>query len=252
MRKKPLIAIAVFVVLVAAAIPLTSLAFGHTKVQTHSIRGTDVREIVVTSRSGDVVLVPSKANVEVRETQHYVVRRPKLDQDIEDGVLTVDSHCGGHPFVLQCYADLRVTVPAGVKVTVEADSGDVRARRIDVSDAQLRSDSGDVAADLEGRQQLVWAHSDSGNVKIDTLDVRAVDAQTDSGDVSIHAGGDPHSITGHTDSGGVDVTVPKGDYAVDANTDSGAVDIDGISRDDRSAKSIQARTDSGDVTLRGR
>jgi hypothetical protein len=252
MRRKPLIAIAAFVVLVAAAIPLTSLAFGHTKVQTHSIRGTDVREIVVTSGNGDVDLVPSNANVEVRETQHYVVRPPQLDQDIEDGVLAVDSHCGNHAIVLTCYADLRVTVPAGVRVTVDADAGDVRARRIDVPDAQLRSESGDVAADLAGRQHLVWAHSDSGDVKVDTRSVRAVDAQTDSGDVSIDVGGEPRSITGHSDSGGVDVTVPTGDYAVDANTSSGAVDIAGIGRNDRSPKSIQAGTDSGDVRLRGR
>lgn len=252
MSRKPLIAIAAFVVLVAAAIPLTSLAFGHTKVQIHDVRGTDVREIVVTSAGGDVVLVPSKANVEVRETQHYVVRAPELDQAIEDGVLTVDSHCANHTIVLTCYADLRVTVPTGVKVTVEADSGDVRARRIDVPDAQLRSASGDVAADLAGRQQLVWAHSDSGDVDVATGDVGAVDAQTASGDVSIDAGGDPRSITGHSDSGGVDVTVPTGDYAVAATTASGAVNIDGISRNDHSPRSIQAQTGSGDVSLRGR
>jgi hypothetical protein len=249
---KPLIAIAALAVVVAAVIPLASLAFGHTKVQTHDVRGIDVREIVVTSGSGDVVLVPSAENVEVRETQHYVVTEPKLDQEIEDGVLTVDSHCGNRAVVLTCYADLRVAIPPGVKITVDASSGDVRAQRIDVSDAQLRSDSGDVAADLAGSQQFVWAHSDSGDVEVDTGDVRAVDAQSDSGDVSIDAGGEPRSITGHSDSGGVDVTVPAGDYAVAASTDSGRLNIAGISRNDRSPKSIQAQTDSGDVSLRGR
>jgi hypothetical protein len=247
--KKPLIVIVALIAILAGAIPLASLAFGHTKVRTHTV-ARPVKEIVVTSGSGDVELVPSDAAVEVRETQHYVVGRPRLKETVADGVLTVDSYCGHH--VLECYADLRVTVPAGVKVTVDADTGDVRASRIDVRDAQLRSDSGDVAADLVGRQRVVWAHSDSGDVDVSTRDVRAVDAQTDSGDVSVQAGGDPRSITGHSDSGGVDVTVPAGDYAVDANTSSGKVDIDGISRNDHARRTIQARTDSGDVKLRGR
>ena len=249
--KQPLIVILGLIAIVAGTIPLVSLAFGHTKVRTHTVAGP-VKEIVVTSGSGDVELVPSDAAVEVRETQHYIVGQPKLNEDVADGVLTVDSYCGHHTVALECYADLRVTVPAGVKVTVDADSGDVSARRIDVRDAQLRSASGDVAADLAGRQRVVWAHSDSGNVDVSTRDVRAVDAQTDSGDVSVQAGGDPRSITGHSDSGGVDVTVPAGDYAVDANTSSGKVDIDGISRDEHAPRTIEARTESGDVRLRGR
>ena len=47
----------------------------------------------------------------------------------------------------------------------------------------------------------------------------------------------------------VTVTVPRGDYAVDTHTDSGDRKIDGITRNDHSPKPIQARTDSGDVSL---
>jgi hypothetical protein len=53
-----------------------------------------------------------------------------------------------------------------------------------------------------------------------------------------------------TDSGDVAVSVPPGQYAVDAQTDTGDVTIDGIMRNDGAPKSIQARTDSGDITLR--
>jgi hypothetical protein len=43
--------------------------------------------------------------------------------------------------------------------------------------------------------------------------------------------------------------VPRGDYAIDTHTDSGDTNIDGIARNDHAPKSIQARTDSGNVTL---
>jgi DUF4097 and DUF4098 domain-containing protein YvlB len=156
----------------------------------------------------------------VRETQHYVSKRPTLDRKLAGGVLTIDSHCNA--VVLRCLADLRVTVPAGVKVAVEADSGDIAAEGIDVREAHVQSDSGDIGLELAGRQALVWAHTDSGNVDTTVAAAREVDAETDSGDV--------------------EVTVPHGDYAVDAATGSGDVQLDGIARNDYAPRSIKART----------
>jgi hypothetical protein len=212
-------------VVAGGAYTVVNFAFDHTAVKTHTI-AQPVRSIVVKSGSGDVDLVPAGAKVEVRETQHYVSTKPTLHQDVRDGVLTLDSGCGSH--LLRCYSDLRVSVPAGTKVTVEADSGNVDGHGIDVRDMHANSDSGNVRLELVGSQQRAWAHTDSGNVDI-VADALAVDAKTDSGNVT--------------------VAVPRGDYAVDTHTDSGDTRIDGIIRNDHSRKSIQARTDSGDVTL---
>jgi hypothetical protein len=55
-----------------------------------------------------------------------------------------------------------------------------------------------------------------------------------------------------TDSGNVVVSVPAGDYAVDAHAQSGAVRVEGITRNDRAQESIQATTASGNVTVRTR
>jgi hypothetical protein len=202
-----------------------NFAFDETAVKTHTI-AEPVRSIVVKSGSGDVHLVPAGGKVEVRETQHYVSTKPTLRRDVRNGVLTLDSGCGSH--LLRCYSDLRVSVPAGTKVTVEADSGNVDGRGIDVRDIHANSDSGNVRLELTGSQQRAWAHTDSGNVDI-VADALAVDAKTDSGNVN--------------------VTVPRGDYAVDTHTDSGNTKIGGITRNDQSPKSIQASTDSGNVTL---
>jgi DUF4097 and DUF4098 domain-containing protein YvlB len=183
----------------------------------------------------------------VRETQHYVSDRPTLDQAVRDGVLTLDSHCDGN--VLRCYADLRVTVPAGTKVTVQADSGNVEAQRVDVPTIHANSDSGNVRIELVGSQQRAWAHTDSGNVDVVAADVRVVDAKTDSGNVAVDAAGTPSHVVALTDSGNVAVAVPRGEYAVQTHTDSGETSIDGITPDDRAPKSIEARTDSGNITL---
>jgi hypothetical protein len=266
--KKILVVVILVVILVPGALALVGLAAGRTKVRTHAVAGP-VREIVVKSDSGDVDLVAAGARVQVRETRHYVFKQPTLEQDLTDGVLTLEGDCKG--FFFNCSTDLRIAVPAGVEVTVEADSGDVDARAIRVPGIHARSDSGDMTLELAGHQSLVWAHSDSGDVRVASAGARAVDAaadsgdisvraataravqaRTDSGDVHVEARGDPRRIVARTDSGDIEVTVPAGEYAIDTDTDSGDVDVDDrISRDDRAPRSIQAQTDSGDVRIRG-
>jgi DUF4097 and DUF4098 domain-containing protein YvlB len=229
-RRSKLLATGVLLVTaVGGGLGVVNYALDDSKVNAYAVTG-DVQEIVVRSDSGNVDLVPGGARVQVRETQHFVSRKPTLDRTLTDGVLTLDGHCDA--VVLRCYSDLRVTVPAGVKVSVDADAGDVRAEAIDVPSAHVRSDSGDIDLRLAGRQSRVWAHTDSGDVETTVAAARAVDAWTDSGDVAVN--------------------VPRGDYAVDVGTDSGDVDVAGITRNDHAARSIKARTDSGDVTLRAR
>jgi hypothetical protein len=267
--KKLLIVIAVLVVLASGGLVLAGLALSHTKVRTHTVAAT-IHAIVVRSGSGDVDLLPAGARVQVRETRHYVFKQPTLHQEVTNGVLTLEADCSSLYF--NCSTDLRVTVPAGVEVTVDADSGDVHAGGIDVRDIHAQTDSGDVHLELAGRRSLAWARSDSGDVHVETAGARAIDAQTDSGDVQVEAGGETdrvaaqtdsgdvrveargetRRVAAQTDSGDVDVDVPAGEYAVVADTDSGDVNIDGISRNDRAPRTIVARTDSGDVTLAGR
>jgi Putative adhesin len=219
---------ALFFATAGVAFGAVNYGLDDTQVNTYAMSGL-IREVVVKSDSGSVDLVPGTAGVQVRETQHFVSMKPSLHRTVEAGVLTLDSHCTS--VVLRCYADLRVRVPAGVKVSVDADSGDVRAGWVDVREMRVRGDSGDIDLRLAGRQSRVYAHTDSGDVTT-TVRARSVDARTDSGDVSVY--------------------VPRGDYAVDADTDSGDVDVAGISRNDHATKSITARTDSGDVTVRAR
>ena len=247
--RTPLLLLALLVIVAVGGLAIMNLAFDRTKVNTHAVAG-EVREVVVRSERGAVELVPARAGVVVRETQHYLLRKPVLERSVSGGVLTVESRCD--TYVMACYADLRISVPAGIEVTVDADSGDVDARRVAVRALHAGSDSGDLRLRLAGRQGLVWAHTDSGDIDAVAANVRAVDAQSDTGDVIVAAGGAPRRIVARTDSGDVIVAVPRGAYAVSADTPSGSVDFEGeISRNDRAERSIEAQSDSGDVTLRG-
>jgi DUF4097 and DUF4098 domain-containing protein YvlB len=228
LRRRILVGGGLLVTTLGAGFTAVNFGLDDSKVNAYAMSG-DVREVVVESDSGNVALLPGRGRVQVRETQHFVSKRPELDRTLKDGVLTVDSHCA--TIVLRCYADLRVKVPAGVKVTVDAESGDVRSDWADVREAHVSSDSGDIDLRLAGRQTKVYAHTDSGDVET-TVHARFTEAQTDSGNVSVH--------------------VPRGDYKVDAHTDSGDVDVAGISRNDHAAKSIKAKSDSGDVSVRSR
>jgi hypothetical protein len=245
--RKLLLAVVVLLVVVAGGLVVVSVALDRTAVKRHTIKGP-VSAIVVKSGSGDVDLVPAGSRLEVRETQHYVLAKPKLEQTVAGGVLTISSDCDTR--ILTCYADLRVTVPPGAAVTVEAGSGDVDAAGIAPRNARLHSDSGDVRLELVGRQQVASAHTDSGDVDVTAAAVRMIDAQTDSGDVSVDARERPRRLAALSDSGDVTVTTPPGAYAVDAKTDSGDVKVEGLTINERAPSSIQARTDSGDVAVR--
>lgn len=248
---KLLLGIVVVVVVLAGA--GLALVFAGVLDSQFSERGTvggQFREVVVRSDSGNVRLT-SGSRLAYDGSGHYLFERPKLQRTEHDGVLTLAIGCENSSII--CNLDLRVTVPAGIKVTVDIDSGDVHADGVDVSEAHLKSDSGDVHAEVSGRQSLVWAHSDSGGVSVDAADAAAIDAQTDSGDVEVDAAGRVRRVVAHSDSGDVEVAVPGGEYAVRAETDSGDVEIEQeISRNDRAPRSIEAGTDSGDVKVRAR
>jgi DUF4097 and DUF4098 domain-containing protein YvlB len=246
--KKLLLVVVVLLVVAAAALAVGNTAFERTRVERHAVAAGPLRAIAVTSGSGDIELAPAGARVEVRETQHYVLTKPKLQQTVAAGVLMVSSDCA--TTILTCYADLRVTVAAGVAVTAHADSGDVDATAIAVRDARLSSNSGDVRLELVGRQQRASAQTDSGDVAVSAEGASAIEARSDSGDVTVDTAAPPNRLVARTDSGDVTITVPPGEYAVDAKTDSGHVKVDGITLNDRAPNSIEALTDSGDVTVR--
>jgi DUF4097 and DUF4098 domain-containing protein YvlB len=249
--KNLLLVVVALVVVIAGVWAAANFGFDQTKVKTDTVYGT-IGEIVVKVDNGDVDLVPASRLIQLRETQHWVLSKPKLEQTRENGVLTIQSTCAAEAVILKCHSDLRIAVPTGVKVTVEADSGDVDLRGTDVSSVHVESDSGDIEMDLAGRQGLVFASSDSGDLDVVARSARAIDAQTDSGDVTVDTGGLPRRVVAGTDSGDVEVAVPRGAYRIAAVADSGETRVSGLRRNNRALQSVHARTNSGDVAVRAR
>src|SRR4051794_3155266 len=92
MRSRLLVGGALLVTSVGAGLGVVNFALDDAKINAYAMTG-DVHEIVVRSGSGNVDLVPGGARVRVRETQHFVSKKPTLDRTLKDGVLTLDSHC---------------------------------------------------------------------------------------------------------------------------------------------------------------
>src|SRR5687768_4600891 len=86
--------------IVAGAWALANFAFAQTKVHSDTVFGT-VREVVVKAGRGDVDIVPAAKVIEVRETRHWVISQPELEQTRRNGVLTLESTCGPERLVVK-------------------------------------------------------------------------------------------------------------------------------------------------------
>jgi hypothetical protein len=254
---KSLLLVILFLILaivVAGAIALgvANLGVDRSATKNHTVYGT-VKAIVVKPGRGDVEFVPSDKLIRVREQQHYVIKQPTLEPTRSGGVLTIEPKCDDtYPDVVPCFSNLRVTVPDGVKVTIDGKGGDVDARSVDLRGAHIETGSGDIDLGLGGHAGLLWAHSDSGDIDVVAASARAVDAQSDSGDVHVDLAAKPRKVLARSESGDIEIAVPRGIYAVKTKSDSGDVRARGLSRNAASASAIDVRTDSGDISLRPR
>jgi hypothetical protein len=150
-----------------------------------------------------------------------------------------------------CSIDYVITVPEGVSVVARSDSGDVSVSNVH-GDIQLSSSSGwiEVRDVVAGRAVL---DADSGDVTVDGLAADSIEASSDSGSVTLLLDSSPTSIRATADSGDVQIALPDTPdaYRVDVSSDSGDTSAD-IRTDPASGRSIQASSDSGDVTVRYR
>jgi Toastrack DUF4097 len=195
-----------------------------------------ITSVRVNNESGDVTIrTGDKASV--HRTVHYDRDRPGASHHVQGEVLVLD----GCP-VRRCAIDYEITVPAGIRVNGESDSG-----RIDVSGAaevNFKVSSGDLTVSgVAGRVNL---ESDSGTVRLSGLgDDVAVRAS--SGDVTVDdARG---SVTVRCDSGNIAVTVPRGAYRVSTGTDGGAVRSE-VTDDPSGTHRLDLHTSSGDITVK--
>jgi hypothetical protein len=243
---------------------VAGVALRRTEHRTQTVTGS-FTHVVVDAGAGDVTLRSGAGPAAtIRETRRFTWRAPRLDVTVRGGVLRVAVACGP-----SCSDDLEIVLPRGVRAAaVDVSSGDVMLagfageRFMAHSDSgavraggvrgpvALSSDSGDVEArDIAGDADLRTA---SGDISATGLRAASATASSSSGDVRIALASVPDTVGASSDSGDVAVALPGGRYRVDAHTDSGSVHVARVVRDEGAPRRVEARTASGDVSVRGR
>jgi DUF4097 and DUF4098 domain-containing protein YvlB len=112
----------------------------------------------------------------------------------------------------------------------------------------VRSDRDD--ADLAGEFGAVDLRSENDDVTVDGA-VRSVVARSENGNVTVRLGTPPDSVIATSENGDVTVVVPDVDegYRVEIDTDNGSTET-GVRTDPGAARTIEARSENGDVTVR--
>ncbi|ONH31891.1 DUF4097 family beta strand repeat-containing protein [Pseudofrankia asymbiotica] len=207
-----------------------------------------VDRLEVRASSGTLTLTGTPDDAAVVDAKLTgTVHPPTLKVDIDGHTARVHTDCSWQ-MLLSCDATLRLAVPAGVTVVARSSSGDIRAAGL-AGPIDLHTSSGDVSAD--GCSGTARLSTSSGDVRATHLGAATVYAHSSSGDVKVDLTVAPTDVEATTSSGNVRVTVPAGSetYDATANTSSGDDSVR-VATDPRSARRIEARSSSGDVSIR--
>jgi hypothetical protein len=226
-----LVAASVFV-LVSAAGSLGGLwAVTSGSESTSFIAAAEVLRVEIDVGRGNVELLGGGLDeVRVRRTDHFAYdHSPDELRTLEGGVLRITSTCA-NLLIGSCSADYHVTVSDNVPVVVRAPHGSIRL------------------ASYRGSAQL---ETTEGSISVTGFCGFVLQATTDTGKVDVGAGCSPDRLELRSNTGDVMATVPSGRYRVDAATSSGTASIRGLTPVDDAAWSIQALSNTGNVTVVG-
>ena len=181
-------------------------------------------------QSGNVTIVGgSQAGVSVSRTDHSVFGHgPREQRLVRLGILHLVSSCPA--LVLgSCVSNYLIDVPDNVSINVRAEHGAVRLEGYQGS-ADITTNAGSITA--EGYCGLVLAATAaSGSISVGTSSCS------------------PARLALFSDSGSVAVTVPAGNYRIDAASQSGNSRISGLVNNADAPWNIQALSNSGNVTV---
>ena len=124
--------------------------------------------------------------------------------------------------------DYLIEVPDNVSINVRAEHGDVS---------------------LEGDQGSADITTNAGSIPVEGYCGLVLAATAASGSISVGTSCSPARLALFSDSGSVAVTVPAGNYRIDAASQSGNSRISGLVNDAGAPWNIQALSNSGNVTV---
>jgi hypothetical protein len=139
--------------------------------------------------------------------------------------------------------DYVVTAPEGVKVVADIATGYINVAGVSTVDAKVSTGS----VTVTGATGDVTARADTGSITGVQLRSGSVVAITKTGGVSLDLAV-PADVEAITSMGAVELTVPAGDYRIDAQQKSGKPSI-GLASDPNGAHRLTLRTDMGGIRL---
>ena len=224
--------VASLAVLTAGAAVMAFLWFTTSGTRTSEfLAAAEVKRIEVDIGDGDVTIVWGGLDeVAVRRTEHYAYDKgPSEWRTLEDGVVRIFSRCPSL-VIGSCAADYRLRIRSGVPISVRVEHGDLRL-------THYRG-----AADLETRAGTITVAGFCGSL---------LQAATRQGDIDASTSCAADRLELRTDTGDVRAAVARGHYRVDASTNTGRVNVRGVTDSFTAPRTIQALSNSGDVTVEG-
>ena len=241
-------AVVVVAALAVGTLLVVSTFFKREHTETKTFSGT-VTAVRVSADVGDVRVRTSEAGEPARATAHITkaFQDPRWSADLTGGTLEVSGDCDDDGIFFDCEVDLTVTLPAGVPVTIQSDTGDLTVTGA-FADVDARTSTGDVT--VQGAAGQVRIETDTGDVKSLSTVAQVVDADTDTGDVRLSFDNPPDRVSARTNTGDVRVVVPDDGtvYDVDTDTSTGDTTVEVVNVPDAS-RTITAQTDTGDVRV---
>jgi DUF4097 and DUF4098 domain-containing protein YvlB len=205
-------------------------------------------ELTVESRSADIeVRAGDVSEIKVERQFERNVFDSDPTEKYENGKLKLrDTGCGF--LSLGCDTNYLLTVPKGLKLTLESSSGDVKVSGLSEG-ADLKSSSGSIEVQNVGGSLRL--ESSSGDLEAQDLTATIVSTQSSSGSVDLDFAAAPQTVEAEASSGDVTIGIPPGDetYKLDTDTSSGDESTDDIKTDPASTRTIKATTSSGDVAV---
>ncbi|WP_203660743.1 DUF4097 family beta strand repeat-containing protein [Actinocatenispora rupis] len=210
----------------------------------HSSRGfTAPGDTLTLLVDNDVKVVPGPAGrITVnRWLTGKATQRPVWS--LHDKTLTLSAPCTG--VNLNCGSRYQVAVPAGTRLRVSTEYGEVSARGL-TAGVEVDAHHGDV--DLSGVSGPVRVSSAYGEVRGERLGSTDVLARSDNGDIRLAFRTVPKRVTLNSTFGDLSLTVPRSEYRVTTHTKYGDV-RSSVADTATSGRQLSASTDNGDVTV---
>lgn len=244
---------------IAGALSLFQLTAGHDTTRTQrsfpmvtaasgalpslAIRA-DAADVDVVGSDGDQVTVEQVAQVPHGESMGA--------PSVTGSRLNLPSHCHGSSldWLLRCHVSYVVHVPGLTALDVRTGSGDVSAQGLTVDTLTFHLGSGDLDV-VNGAISTLSASTGSGDINVNGSTSGRATLETGSGDLSLGFAQDPIQVTATTGSGDLDIVVPDDQEAYVVHGQTGSGDYSNhVDTSDTSARTITAKTGSGDLTIR--